>query len=1124
MPVPVPVVDLRSTPDPEAALLDWIEERKVRPLRLDERLWDTALLCLADEVAVWYLCQHHLITDGQSFAVLYRYVSECYALELEDRLAEARELPPYEDYLAHERRFRSSPAAEKSAGYWKAKLAGPERTTVSFYGKTPSGRTARTDRLVLDVGRERSDRLRQIAEDPGFKSLSAEQSQHTIWATLLFTALHRITGQSALRVGTPFLGRPTSIFRATVGLFIEIGALDVTVEAGDTFATLARRVQRELLQGMLHARPGVSSAELNRSYGVLLNSVTSRFPPFAGLPVTTDWVHTGYGDREHALRLQVSDFDASGGFRLHFDVSTEVFGETEGGWLLKQFQAVLDRFLEDPTRALGSFDLLDAGERRHQLEEFNATDANYPRDLTVVDLFEEQARATPDAIAVQSGEDSLTYAQLDAVANQIGHLLQGQGVQTGDTVAICARRSIEALTAILGILKAGGAYVPIDPAYPVSRRQMMIDDAEPRVVVISGVDLGQQSVSAPVFDLSQAALDDLPIEPPPADRRPSALAYMIYTSGSTGRPKGTMLSHRGLLNYLWWARDQYQGGEALDFPLYSSLSFDLTITSLFVPLISGGRVVVYDGSPHGDGLEILDVFADDQVDVVKLTPAHLALLREQGIECRRIRRLIVGGENFRTELASDISRSFGREVAIFNEYGPTEAVVGCMIHRYDPATDTGPSVPIGRPAANARIHVLDQYDQPVPPGVVGELVISGDGVAIGYRNQPDLTAERFGDDPTRAGSAVVPHRRPGPVGRGRPPGVPGTRRPPGQDPRSPHRAGRDRSRAAGSPGHPERRGRRRGLRGCGPRADRALRDLRPAVELPGVRLRPVRGVRRLPRLRPLPRAGGPLFPHPAGAPPGPRRGEAPLGRGPAPVHRPGQRRQGQHLHAVPAGARVRCSAAGVYPGQRLYLRGRAGQRTLGLQRPGRRAPRGLDAAHERHLRRQPPATLQRLQWVLQDGLHPQHEPGPRAGDRHHHHRAGAGAALRDAAGRHLRRPRVRSGADRRVGHGGPQGVPPHRRRGLPAAGDGPVPERGDLRRHRVRRLLPLRGRGPGGGVPLSGNRDRMEPAERHRAIHELPDQRRGDLRPQEDPRLPQLRPALQLGRSARPQAPRRGDG
>ena len=700
---------------------------------------------------MWYLCQHHLITDGQSFALVYRHVAEGYALALEGRIGEARPLPAYEAYLAHERQARSSPAAAKAAAYWQGKLAEPREPT-SFYGRTVSGRTPRTERLVLDLGQERSGRLREIARQPEFRSLSDELARHAIWTALLLTALHRITGQTSLRVGTPFFGRPTAAFRETIGLFIEVGCLDARVDRDDTFPSLVRRIQQEVMQGLVHAQPGSSSPELNRSYDVLINNVTSRFEPFAGHPVTTEWVHTGYGDRDHALRLQIADFDASGSFRLHFDLNRDVFGEAEERWLLDQFLAVVDRFVEDPTRGLASFDLLDDASRL-RLAQWNATDADYPRDATVVDLFEAQARRTPDAVAVTSRERTLSYAQLDAEANRLAHLLLSRGVGEGTRVALCLPRSSHALTAILGVLKAGAAYVPVDPSYPPARRSAMILDAAPALVLTAGVDVAADAGAAPVVDLAAALLDHLPATVPAARPQPGDVAYVIYTSGSTGQPKGTLLTHRGLVNYLWWAREQYTQGQPLDFPLYSSLSFDLTITSLFVPLVCGGRVVVYQGSEHGEGLEILDVFAEDRVDVVKLTPAHLSLLRENGLARReRIRRLIVGGENFRAGLARAASESLGGDVAIFNEYGPTETVVGCMIHRYDPAADTGPSVPIGRPAANARIHVLDAYDRPVPPGVTGEMVVGGDGVALGYWKREDLTAQRFGDDPTRPGA------------------------------------------------------------------------------------------------------------------------------------------------------------------------------------------------------------------------------------------------------------------------------------------------------------------------------------------------------------------------------------
>lgn len=748
--VPCAIVDLRGASQPSLAADAWIAERKIRPLRIGERLWDTALLQLSDDDSVWYLCQHHLITDGQSFALTFRYMAEYYGLARESRLDEATSPPSYRDYLSYERQSRSSPATVKALEHWRATLGRP-RPSTSFYGRTTTGRTARTDRLVLDLGQERSERLRAIARSPGFGSLSDDLSLHTIWATLVFAALHRLTGQSTLRIGTPFLGRPTSTFRSTIGLFIEIGALEVDVRRDDTFATLAQRVQRELIQGALHARPGVSSAELNRSYDVLLNSVTSRFDRFAGYPVTTDWVHTGYGDRDHALRLQVSDFDGSGVFRLHVDVNVDVFGTAERDWLLQQLEVIVDRFIEAPDRGLGTFDLLTTDQRLRHVERFNDTETAYPREASVVDLFEAQARLTPNAIALQCGQETRRFAQLDADATRVAHLLRRSGVDTGTMVAIILPRSIEVVVAILGVLKASGTYVPIDPSYPLQRRRLIVDAVRPAVVIVQGGETADSVYSSPVLTLADDGIDPPASELPRAGRQPDDLAYVIFTSGSTGTPKGALLTHRGLVNYLWWAKAQYLDGAALDFPLYSSLSFDLTITSLFLPLITGGRLVVYERSRHGEGLEVLDVFEDDAVDVVKLTPAHLSLVHEHRHTCQRIGRLILGGENLRADLARDAQQMFPRGVAIFNEYGPTETVVGCMIHRFDPTVDTGPGVPLGVPAANTRIRLLDPYDQSVPPGVHGEIVIGGDGVARGYLHAPELAAARFFEDVPPAG-------------------------------------------------------------------------------------------------------------------------------------------------------------------------------------------------------------------------------------------------------------------------------------------------------------------------------------------------------------------------------------
>src|SRR6185503_18250804 len=219
------------------------------------------------------------------------------------------------------------------------------------------------------------------------------------------------------------------------------------------------------------------------------------------------------------------------------------------------------------------------------------------------------------------------------------------------------------------------------------------------------------------------------------------LAYVIYTSGSTGTPKGVKIQHRALVNYIWWAKAVYVQGEQLDFPLYSSLAFDLTVTSIFTPLLTGNRVVVYQ--PELWQSPLMEILKDDQVGVLKLTPSHLSLIKDADNSQSHIKRLIVGGEAFESELARQVYESFGRQVEIFNEYGPTEATVGCMIHRFDPAQVELASVPIGRPAANVQIYILDEQLLPVPENVVGEVYIAGAGLAAGYLNRADLTAASF---------------------------------------------------------------------------------------------------------------------------------------------------------------------------------------------------------------------------------------------------------------------------------------------------------------------------------------------------------------------------------------------
>ncbi|HUF82052.1 MAG TPA: amino acid adenylation domain-containing protein [Burkholderiales bacterium] len=375
---------------------------------------------------------------------------------------------------------------------------------------------------------------------------------------------------------------------------------------------------------------------------------------------------------------------------------------------------------------------------------------SYPA-VCVHELFEAQAARTPAAVAVVWPGGQLNYRELNERANRLAHHLRRRGVGHGALVGVCIERSPQLVIGLLGAWKAGAAYVPLDPAYPAERLSFMLEDADVRMLLTDGrsrrlfPSVASQTLC---LDLHGPLIAHESASNPALAVSPSDLAYVMYTSGSTGQPKGAMILHSGLVNYLCWAIDAYAVKAGDSVPVHSSISFDLTVTSLYPALLAGGQVELLPEEAGASSL-VTALRQGKGRGLVKITPAHLALLSQQlrPEEVAGMTKVfVIGGENLLAEHLR-VWREFAPETRLINEYGPTEAVVGCCVYEVRNTDPHHGPVPIGRPIANTQLHVLDADRQPVPAGEVGELYIGGAGVARGYLNRPELTQDRFVIDP-----------------------------------------------------------------------------------------------------------------------------------------------------------------------------------------------------------------------------------------------------------------------------------------------------------------------------------------------------------------------------------------
>jgi len=697
---------------------------------------------------------HHIISDGISIGILVKEFSRLYEGE---ELATLR--IQYKDFSEWQNKLFRSDSIKKQEEYWLNKFSGeiPVLNLPTDYQR-PVAQSFEGDSTNLIIEKALTEKLREIARETG-------STMYMVLLAAYNVLLSKYSAQEDIVVGSPIAGRPHADLGNIIGMFVNTLGMRNQPDGQKTFREFLREVKENALSA--YENQDYQFEELVEKLKVKKDF--SRNPLFDVMFVLQNMEMNeteveGLKLSPYKTENKISKFDMtliaveekeSVGIRIEYCI--KLFSKETIERMAGHLENVIKAITQNMDQRISEIELLDEEEKHRLLHGSNDTYAEYPKDKTIHELFEEQADKTPDNIAAVYedrilGQRQLTYRELNEKSNQLARVLQENGVVPDSIVGIIADRSLEMVIGILGILKAGGAYLPIDPEYPRNRIEYMLEDSGAKILLTQKRYKESIDFSGETIDLCNEEFYQQDKNNVKRINQADGLAYVIYTSGSTGKPKGVMITHKSAVNYVHWSMENYLKGERLNFPFYTSISFDLTVTSIFTPLLSGNSIIIYNEDSKNLPLE--RIIKEDRIGIMKLTPAHLRAIENVEVTGSGIKRLIVGGEQLETELASSIYKKFKGRVEIFNEYGPTEATVGCMIYKYNPHTDDRYAVPIGTPGSNVRIYILDKYMKLVPQNVVGELCISGDGLARGYLNRTELTAEKFIENPFESGERM----------------------------------------------------------------------------------------------------------------------------------------------------------------------------------------------------------------------------------------------------------------------------------------------------------------------------------------------------------------------------------
>lgn len=723
----------QTTFSSEEELTEWCESFFSEPFDLyNGKLYSFVLGRLSDCDYILVIKTHHIITDGWSFQILVEFLTRNYFTLINGDCPETTNLS-YIQTLEKERKYMDSGLMLRNKAYWLDRLKNVDVSDITTISKRMQGK-----RLVFTLCEEKTKKIKDFAKANNILL-------QTLFVASYYVYLNACSGKDDIIVGIPVFNRYGRNEKKIIGMFTSTIAFRFGVDKQRYISDFLISMNRALVSDLRNQRypynlltkdlmeTGLSIDDL---MNVSINYYNWKFDnSFKECGALMKEFYCGY--QYYDMQIVIKEWGESDSLSVVYDYKIDRYNEFQINELHNHLIYIIDYIIENIDNTVGEIPVFTKADYEKYILTYNATESSYPKERSFIELFEECVRTVPERIAIEFDGQQYTYSELNDKADRLAYFIHNDLKIVNRIIGVCTLHSIESVIAILGILKSGCTYLPLDDKIPEGRLKYIIEDSN-LALLLTNFDF-KYNLDIPVLDINKCDSNECAecsINVPQAE-----IAYIIYTSGTTGKPKGVMVKQNGLVNYIIWAKKSYNIVQEDCFALYTSFAFDLTVTSIFTPLICGAKILVYQDNQ--DKYVLFRIIDENRATIVKLTPAHLQLISDMDNSHSSINKLIIGGENLKHEVALQVSKSFAENVRIFNEYGPTETVVGCMIYEFDPQKYYGSSVPIGKPADNVQIYLLDKDLKPVMPGEKGEMYIAGEGVSKGYINNEALTAKCF---------------------------------------------------------------------------------------------------------------------------------------------------------------------------------------------------------------------------------------------------------------------------------------------------------------------------------------------------------------------------------------------